>query len=354
MIHSSGGLFLVHGVAIGAFGAVALALAIGGRATPARWTAVLLMLGAMAHVFDNISRDLFGQAHHVMPTWMLSCAASGLFWSFVQASFDDRPHPVWRRLLPACVVLAVAMLAASTQGDVCRWLWLVYNGGVGALMGHAAWLLAKGWGGDLVEGRRRLRAPILAATVLYILVVQLADVASIFRVEFDPNNGAQGIVLVLLACGAALVLLRPDSALLADAHVAPRVAPTVSSIDPADRALAQRLAKAMDEEEVWRREDLTIGALAMHLQTPEHRLRHLINTQMGHRNFAAFINAKRIEAAKLALAAPANGRKTVSAIAFDLGFASLGPFNRAFKEATGKTPTEWRAHALAQGDSAAA
>jgi AraC-like DNA-binding protein len=32
----------------------------------------------------------------------------------------------------------------------------------------------------------------------------------------------------------------------------------------------------------------------------------------------------------------------VSTIAFDLGFASLGPFTRAFKEATGLTPSEWR------------
>jgi len=37
----------------------------------------------------------------------------------------------------------------------------------------------------------------------------------------------------------------------------------------------------------------------------------------------------------------------VAAIAFDLGYGSLGPFNRAFRAATGATPTEWRRQALA-------
>ena len=52
-------------------------------------------------------------------------------------------------------------------------------------------------------------------------------------------------------------------------------------------------------------------------------------------------------AAKAALADPANARASISALAFDLGYASLGPFNRAFKDATGLTPTAWRARVQA-------
>jgi AraC-like DNA-binding protein len=33
-------------------------------------------------------------------------------------------------------------------------------------------------------------------------------------------------------------------------------------------------------------------------------------------------------------------------MAFDLGYGSLGPFNRAFKADTGVTPTEWRRRTL--------
>ena len=67
---------------------------------------------------------------------------------------------------------------------------------------------------------------------------------------------------------------------------------------------------------------------------------------MGHRNFADFVNGFRIEAAMARLGDPNEARTTVAAIAFDLGYGSLGPFNRAFRAATGATPTEWRRQAL--------
>jgi AraC-like DNA-binding protein len=58
-----------------------------------------------------------------------------------------------------------------------------------------------------------------------------------------------------------------------------------------------------------------------------------------------FLNAHRIAEAKRELAEPARAERSVSEIAFSLGYASLGPFNRAFKEATGTTPSAWRARA---------
>ena len=54
------------------------------------------------------------------------------------------------------------------------------------------------------------------------------------------------------------------------------------------------------------------------------------------------------KAAKAALASPDDTRASISALAFDLGYASLGPFNRAFKDATGLTPSAWRIQALAR------
>jgi AraC-like DNA-binding protein len=81
---------------------------------------------------------------------------------------------------------------------------------------------------------------------------------------------------------------------------------------------------------------------------PEAHLRRLINGRLGYRNFPSFVNAHRIAAAKARLADPDEARVPVSAIAFDLGFASLGPFNRAFREETGLSPSEWRRNALSE------
>ena len=113
----------------------------------------------------------------------------------------------------------------------------------------------------------------------------------------------------------------------------------------ADRALLAKLDAAMASG-AWRSEGLTIGVLARDLATPEHRLRRLINLRLGHRNFADFVNGYRIAAAKDRLADPAQAETTIAVIAFDLGFGSLSPFNRAFRATTGATPTQWRAEAL--------
>ena len=44
-------------------------------------------------------------------------------------------------------------------------------------------------------------------------------------------------------------------------------------------------------------------------------------------------------------------RSPILTIAMDSGFQSIGPFNRAFKAATGQTPTEYRRSAVAQAPS---
>jgi AraC-like DNA-binding protein len=103
----------------------------------------------------------------------------------------------------------------------------------------------------------------------------------------------------------------------------------------------------MHEERAYREEGLTIAALALRLRLPEHRLRKLINQHLGHRNFSAYLNQWRIDEAKAALTDPSQREVPISTIALDAGFASLGPFNRAFKAGTGLTPSEFRARSLA-------
>ncbi len=87
---------------------------------------------------------------------------------------------------------------------------------------------------------------------------------------------------------------------------------------------------------------LTIAKLAEIAKVPEHRLRRLVNQHMGYRNFADFLKHHRVEAAKDRLADTEERHTPVLTIAMELGYGSLGPFNRAFKERTGQTPTEFR------------
>jgi AraC-like DNA-binding protein len=49
---------------------------------------------------------------------------------------------------------------------------------------------------------------------------------------------------------------------------------------------------------------------------------------------------------KSALADPTQKEVPILTIALDAGFGSLGPFNRAFRDVEGMTPSEYRAQQL--------
>ena len=51
-----------------------------------------------------------------------------------------------------------------------------------------------------------------------------------------------------------------------------------------------------------------------------------------------FLNQYRINDACETLSDPAEARKTILEIAYELGYQSIGPFNKAFKDLKGLTP----------------
>ena len=102
----------------------------------------------------------------------------------------------------------------------------------------------------------------------------------------------------------------------------------------------------MEREKAWRDEELSFARLAAQLGLQEYKLRRLINRGLGHRNFTAFLNRYRIKEVCDALDDPSQAAVPISTIALDAGFGSLGPFNRAFREANGMTPSEYRSRGL--------
>lgn len=277
----------------------------------------------------------------------LSWPVGALFWLYVLAVFEDvRITPLILTPAAAQMVLGGARDFLPTPiGDASWW---IMNGLSGVLAVHACVVVARGWSGDLVEGRRRLRGLLLGAAAVFTVTMVLAA----FAAKLDPKGpwyamgggrpyGGGFISLVMFASAVMFVQMRSS---VFGAARRPAAGPDPRA-EAAERQLLGKLNALMDGEG-WRREGLTIGQVAAELGEPEHRVRRLINQRLGHRNFAEFVNSYRIEAAKRRLADPAEARTTVAAIAFDLGYGSLGPFNRAFRAATGSTPTEWRRAAL--------
>ena len=329
---------LARGIAVGALVAMIAGLWSSGGGRSARLAGTLFCFGVIAYVLNSSPqlRNAVGWA--LPPIHFAAFGGVGLFWLFIVNLFEDRTISL-RTLIPWALLTVVALVGASTSGQVQTIVWVTHNLVEAGFALHALFVIARSWRGDLVEARRRLRGPFLAVVTIYVLTLSSFEIAEGLGFFQDWFRLLGGVSLAFYCAAGAAVFLRTRDELFGSA--APISAPA-ASLDAGDRATLQRLESLMGGGEAWRREGLTIGALAEEVGVPEHRLRPLINDHLGFRNFAAFVNARRIEAAKRLLTDPTKARMTVAVIAFDLGFGSLGPFNRAFKEATGVTPTEFR------------
>lgn len=339
---------------------------------PAARTGVLLMGGLVVQAFAS---SPWFEAQPPAGWWAplvgISVGNAVLFWLFARSLFDDDFEPRRRHAVIWAAVMALGVLfyavvvipmrrelspAAMAVAVAMRWAPIVFG-----LLAMAAAL--RQWRVDLVERRRRLRAFVLGAGVVYTLVTALARLISQDGRLPPPLAGADIAMLLAIVATVAVGVLRPTGAqaLMPMRRAAPTLdrragrpdpvvaagPPELPAADPAEDRLAARLRQLMAEERRYRREDLTIAGLATELGVPEYRLRRLINQRLGHRNFNAFVNGYRLEDARGALADPAQREVPVLTIGLDAGFGSIGPFNRSFKAATGLTPTEFRRQALA-------
>ena len=257
--------------------------------------------------------------------------------------------------MPAAGLLAIGV-AGAAMPTFARGFWLAHNVLGAALAIQVLFVIASGWRGDLVEPRRRLRGPLLVAAAAYALVVTLVQSGELFLGSADVLSPLAAAILMVLGLLSLWAFGRVDVAFfgVAARPVASSEEPAAASIASEDLNAAVALSRLMREERLYRTEGLTIASLALRMRMPEHKLRRLINQQLGHRNFSAFLNEWRIGEAKAALCDPAQRDVPISTIALDAGFQSLGPFNRAFKAETGLTPTAFRAHALGENGGPAA
>jgi len=216
------------------------------------------------------------------------------------------------------------------------------------LIGHMLYTAWQGRDDDLLEGRRKFRSTfvVAGAIVLAVVVFSLSSAA-----KLSPDSVR---VVDLIISGAVLAIvfyllwnvIRIDSEwLLGDLSETKPDKPDWVA-EPADELDLVRL-NDLAANAALLEQGLTIAKLAEVAKMPEHRLRRLINQHMGFRNFADFLNHHRVEAAKERLSLVEERNIPVLTVAMDLGYGSLGPFNRAFKERTGFTPTEYRKKKLA-------
>ncbi len=157
---------------------------------------------------------------------------------------------------------------------------------------------------------------------------------------------AQWADATLIACAAVAVIGARLAVLFRKRHPLPAPGARKAAPSPAanDEGLAQRILRAIEAERRFATPDLKIADLAASLGEQDYKVTQCITGFLGYRNFNHLINARRIDYAKELLSDPDHEGRPILSIAFDCGFNSIGPFNRAFKSHVGMTPREFRSN----------
>jgi AraC-like DNA-binding protein len=260
----------------------------------------------------------------------LCAALPAVFWAFVSAWFDDE-FPADARVWLVIAATGALGLLGGGFGTARRVIAI-------ALVAHALYVLWRGRRTDLVDerlGARHAALWIAGAYVIGVLAVELwigrAPVPSWVQAA---NLGA----VWLVSAATAITLTRWDLREPASRVVSSEPSKTSSR----DEKLLSALERAMREARLYRQEGLTIAALARHLGTQEHRLRRAINRGLGYRNFNEYLHRYRLDEVAERLKRAEDAHLPILTLALEAGYASIGPFNRAFKARYGVTPSAWR------------
>jgi AraC-like DNA-binding protein len=284
---------------------------------------------------------------------------SGLLMILCHSLFQDESKlPRW---LAGAFALQVLMEFAgavrSTNGS--EWQHDIFQVVPAALqllfVGYALYWMLRGWGADLVEARRRLRWIFLLivgtfmffAILLERLLIPWGGIAE-FYVHLTLS-----MLLAMLAVFALLATFRNNQPVYInpfreETSRAPAVAAKSVPVAGAHDGALAAVRRAFVEQHVHRDGELTVASLAQKLAMPEYRLRKLIHEQLGYRNFNALLHDYRIAEACRDLADPTKNSLPILTIALTVGYNSINPFNRAFRDAKGMTPSAFRAQAHAE------
>jgi AraC-like DNA-binding protein len=330
-------------------GVIALILVLGGLAARgARHSAadrysLAFALCGVAYLIEAAPALSHRQDLWLDAVRLVSVSTPAVFWLWVRAQMDDPFVPSWRDALPW---LGMAALGAWAMAADRLLPWHIVRVASLVFVGLGIWRSLAGRGGDLVEGRRRLRLVLAIAAALYIAGIEFINFRNLGINGPATTIGLEVALGLYVACGIAFrVALRPAAE---SAAATQRPTRKAAPADPEEERLLHALRHAMEAEKAYREEHCGIAFLAARLGIPEYRLRRLINQRLGHRNFTAYVNFYRLAETAAALADPGQARVPILTIALDAGFRSLGPFNRAFKAHTGMTPSEFRRERLGE------
>jgi len=340
----------LRGGAAGVSFLLAIVLGAYGRRSRTSWLGALFSLSTGVYVLISSNVLLQSPGPWAAPFAVVAMWGTVFFWWFGSALFDDSFRWRWWRFAPLALLPAffLSRYFGVVEGFLADALLYIHLGLNALLFADVLRLAIVNAPDDLVDPRRRFRIIISIVVGVFGIGIAIVEMAGARLNIPGALLHVQAAAIFTLNILFAGWLLTPRAGLFDSERIVEEPGAPGSprdSVNAADRAVLEKLTGLM-KEGAYRAEGLTVAALAEQVGLPEHQLRKLINGALGFRNFSSFLNSYRIEEARALLSDPENARRQILQIALDLGYGSIAPFNRAFKEATGKTPTQFRKEQL--------
>ncbi|MEO0971868.1 MAG: helix-turn-helix transcriptional regulator [Pseudomonadota bacterium] len=301
-------------------------------------------------------RDLAGEAAgayaHLMGIG--ACATCNAHWLAIRASFrPEAPLTRWHFSLAGSVAVLVvcreSMLLLADHGFVGPATVAVLRTGLNdtlTLLSSTVLMLTfreatVGWA-TASHGDRRRRVTFCGAfgTAVFLCTV----VPGAVHIVNDES-----VLLELLGVCAGLIAVTTSAVLVASAKRrlsadSQEVPTPPEEFSLEERRLARDVDHLVQRTHLYLRADLKVADVADALGVPAYRVSRAVTGPLQERNFNRYVNRYRVEHAKGMLMERSTARSILN-VGLDSGFASIGPFNRAFKELTGTTPSAYRTDA---------
>lgn len=120
----------------------------------------------------------------------------------------------------------------------------------------------------------------------------------------------------------------------------------------ADLVLAKQIQTVLDQQNLHLQANLKVADFARQMGVSEYRISRVFRHHFKARNFNQYINDMRIKHAKKLLENTENMQWPILVVGLESGFASVGPFTRAFKSSCDMTPNQYRQYHLSRNEGA--
>lgn len=317
-----------------------------------------LFLGSVAMgTAQKLSGDILGNYRYLVG--MGACATCNVYWLLSRTLFRSKQALSAQHLLFA---LALGILIMFKQGYLfLDNLWQfdsATNQNTIAILGELTMMLSSCvliltiWEG--INGFQQATSTEKQQRLLFIITITSAiaickTVTSTSFLTPDMARFVVSAVAVYVICTTQLLIFwisQTRKAALTGSGLTQQHSVNNPISDTQLAELTKRLDNLLCAQKRFLQPNLKVADMARELDVSEYLISRAIRHNSYGKNFNQHINALRIQHAQTLLQDAGKQHWSVLVIALESGFASIGPFNRAFKQICGVTPNQYRQEAL--------